>query len=206
MSTGIRAEIDAAARKRGIDLAADPEALWCSGVLENAPADAARMAVGRRCPFRVLELADALRLDPDSLNDVYRDWILRGGSALASLPAWAFDRNQTQPWRSDIGPPADRGFGGFSAPVGEPVRLAPTPRVRAAPSGLRSWGSLIFIGYVVLGLIALVLNLSGSGNNTPGMPNGYLPQEHARHPITPMFPGAAATAESPRRYLPPAER
>ena len=54
---------------------------------------------------------------------------------------------------------------------------------------------LVF-GFGVLGLIALVLNLSGSGNNTPGMPNGYLPQEHARHPITPMFPGAAATAEA----------
>lgn len=190
MGTGIREKLEAAARARRIDLTADPEAMWCAGVLQQAPAEAAEAVVARRCPFRVLELADALHLDPDSLNEVYGEWIIEGGTAPASLPRWAFDKNQTRPWRSDIGPPGDRGFGGFSTPVGAPVRLAATPRARAPSNGLRSWGTLIFVSYVVLGLIALAINLSG-GNSGPSMPDGVILPQHARQQLPPLFPRTA---------------
>lgn len=203
MGTEIRRAIEAAARARRIDLAGDPEAMWCAGVLQSAPIEAAQAVVARRCPFRILELADALHLDPDSLNEVYSEWILNGGTGPATLPGWAFDKNETRPWKSDIGPPGDRGFGGFSTPVGDPVRLAPTPRVRAPSSGLRSWGSLIFISYVVLGLIALAINLSG-GNSGPSMPDGVLLPQHARESLPPLFPNAVASQDARRNTQPPA--
>ena len=128
MGTTIGSQIAEAARRRGIDLQADPEASWCAGVLQNAPAETARDVIGRRHPpFRVLELADALRLDPDSLNDCYSEWILGGGVAPPRLPAWAFDRSEVQPWQSHIGPPTEAEL---AAPA---TRSASRPRPVPAP-------------------------------------------------------------------------
>lgn len=178
MGTTIGSQIAEAARRRGIDLQADPEASWCAGVLQNAPAETARDVIGRRHPpFRVLELADALRLDPDSLNDCYSEWILGGGVAPPRLPAWAFDRSEVQPWQSHIGPPTEAEL---AAPLGDPVRLPATPRPRSTPPRK---GGAIFAAFLVVVLIGLYLNLS---HNPP------------TQPVSAMFPNLAATPSAPK--------
>lgn len=153
-----RATIEAAARRRGVDLAHDDEARWCAGVMLAAPADAVQRAL-LRPPLRVLELADALHLDPDSVNDVYSEWIINGGTATPALPDWVYDPSQVRPWRSDIGPPPG-GAQAFSAPVGEPVRLPSMPRPRAAPTGPFSAGGIMFMGFVLLTIVCLFLKFT----------------------------------------------